>query len=190
MCIMIHMNMMNDDPYFELLYQKATQSRFNPEISFHRMLYFLHSTEFTWTLENDANRADDGLKLRYRILTSHPELMKNPNLCIYSFTFNTCSVLELILSLAERMEQILASFDLGDRTLQWVWNMLTSIGIATVSDDIYHEPYVKMQVTNMLNRNYEFTGKGGLFYIPTTTIDLRTLPIWDQVNMFVTHLSL
>lgn len=190
MYIMIRTSMMNNDPYFNLLYQRATQNRFNPEISFRKMLYFLHSTEFTWTLPNDSNRADDGLKLRYRLLTSNPALMKDPRLCIYSFTFNTCSVLELILSLAERMEQMLTSFDLGDRTLQWVWNMLTSMGVATISDDIYYEPYIQTQVNDMLNHNYEFNGKGGLFYIPTTTIDLRTLPIWDQVNMFVSHLCL
>ena len=49
------------DEYFEWLCDFVSGERFAKEISFRRLLVYLHDREFTYTLTMDSNRAQDGI---------------------------------------------------------------------------------------------------------------------------------
>ena len=57
-----------------------------------------------------------------------------------------------------------------------------------MKDYEYDEYYVTSSVTNFLNRNYLLNGKGGLFTIPNTNIDLRDVEIWYQMNLYIDYI--
>ena len=52
--------------YFQWLYNWMSGERHHYDVSFKRLLMQLHDTEFTYTIRNDQNRAEDGMNLRYR----------------------------------------------------------------------------------------------------------------------------
>ena len=79
------------DEYFEWLYEFVCGERFAKEFSFRKLLVYLHSREFTYTLNMDSNRAQDGIDLRERYYGD--STIKGP-----------CSVLEMMLALSIRCE--------------------------------------------------------------------------------------
>ena len=73
----------------------------------------------------------------------------------------------------------------GDRTGQWFWNMMSSLGLSSMSDDIYDRDYVEYAISRFLNREYEPNGKGGLFTIRDCEVDLRNVEIWTQMCWYL-----
>ena len=166
--------------YFEWLYNYVCNGRTNESISYIKLFELLHSTEFTYIIRKDMNRARDGIDLRYRFA------MTRDDDSIMDVLEGPCSVLEMVLALAIRCEEtIMDNIEYGDRTAQWFWNMLHSIGISRMSDDIFDEEFVREKIEIFLNREYEPDGKGGLFYIKNCTGDLRELEIWSQLCWYL-----
>ena len=97
-----------------------------------------------------------------------------------------CSVLEMMIAMAYRgEEQIMDDYNYGDRTGQWFWNMLSSLGLSKMSDLYFDEAYVSDIINRFLNREYEPNGKGGLFTIENTEYDLREVDIWTQFMWYL-----
>ena len=162
--------------YFEWLYNYACRGRISEHISYRKLFMNLHNTQFDFYIRNDVNRAMDGVNLRYRFGT----VINNDK--AFDILDEPCSVLEMILALAIRMEeQIMDDPSYGDRTQQWFWGMLSNIGISMMSDDIYDDKYVNDCIYRFLERRYESNGKGGLFYIRNCDQDLRDVEIWTQM---------
>ena len=97
--------------YFEWMYDLVCGLKFPSTITYRKLLMQLHSTEFTYLISNDANRAEDGVDLRYRFACIYgyddtPECLDGP-----------CSVLEMMIALAIRCEEsAMDASDYGDRT--------------------------------------------------------------------------
>ena len=75
--------------------------------------------------------------------------------------------------------------NLGDRTGQWFWNMIVSLGLGSMTDDRFDDTYVQDVLTKFLNREYERNGKGGLFTVEHCQCDMRSIEIWYQMCMFL-----
>ena len=162
--------------YFEWPYNYACRGRISEHISYRKLFMNLHNTQFDFYIRNDVNRAMDGVNLRYRFGT----VINDDK--TFDILDEPCSVLEMILALAIRMEeQIMDDPSYGDRTQQWFWGMLSNIGISMMSDDIYDDKYVNDCIYRFLERRYESNGKGGLFYIRNCDQDLRDVEIWTQM---------
>ena len=73
----------------------------------------------------------------------------------------------------------------GDRTGQWFWGMVTSLGLGSMMDDRFDKRYVEDVVVKFLNREYEPNGKGGLFTIKNCDQDLRDVEIWVQLLWYL-----
>ena len=141
--------------YFKWLTNIVCGERYSKEVSYDFLLSYLHSVEFTYILPKDRNRAEDGIDLRYRFAVSKG----NPSLCNY--ITGPCSVLEMMVALALRCEEhIMEDESLGDRTGQWFWGMIVSLGLGSMTDRRYNENYVDYVVTKFLSRDYEPNGKG------------------------------
>lgn len=173
-----------DQCYFEWLYNKVAKGRYSKDISYDKLLLYLHSVDFRWSIPKDENRAKDGIDLRRRFANEFYRLDRAD-----LYLEGPCSVLEMMVALATRCEEnIMDNAVVGDRTGQWFWNMIVSLGLGSMLDDRFDEQYVEDRVDIFLDREYEANGKGGLFTVNNATKDLRTVEIWYQLCWYLDNI--
>lgn len=171
------------DEYFEWLFNLVCADRFSRNISYRKLLTYLHSIEFTYSIPNDINRAEDGIDLRYRfcLYTSQTDMLV--------YLDGPCSVFEMMAALSIRCEEtIMDNPTVGDRTGQWFWNMITNLGLGSMSDDCFDRSVVEGIIERFLNREYEPDGTGGLFTIKHCRYDLRNIEIWYQLCWYLDNI--
>lgn len=166
------------DEYFEWMYQTVCEGRFAKENSYRKLLAYLHSKKFYWIIQKDANRAEDGEDLRWRFAYEN-------HIHIYDELNGPCSVLEMILALAIRCEEVMDDPKVGDRTGQWFWKMITNLGLSSMTDRLFDRHYVNDILTRFMNREFEPDGHGGLFTIRHCNQDLRTVEFWTQMLWYI-----
>lgn len=170
--------------YFEWMYKLMCGGRFAKSISYRKLFTALHDAEFTYFVPHDENRAEDGIALRYRYC-----VMNN---CenLEHYINGPCSVLEMMVALAIRCEErIMCNPDKGDRTAQWFWEMIGSLGLSSMSDYNFNEQIVDDAVWKLLNRKYNRNGKGGLFTVRGWRRDAREAEIWHQLMAYLNSLE-
>lgn len=170
--------------YFEWLCNTVAIETNTGRFAYTKLLSQLYDIEFTYTIERDRNRAEDGINLRYRfaIMNGYEDMYKTV-LCILD---GPCSVLEMMIALAIRCEEnIMDDPDIGDRTKQWFWEMVTSLGLGPMTDDEYDWLTVKSAIERFLYREYFPDGRGGLFTIRGCDRDMRTIEIWSQLCRYL-----
>lgn len=170
--------------YFEWLYEIVCGTRFGDEISFRKLIIHLHNTEFRYIHPNDEARAREGQNLRHRFaLTQMPPI---PEHVILDILAGPCSVLEMMVALAIYAEEhIMVDPQLGDRTGQWFWKMVASLGLGGETDKRYDKRDVDAILTRFMERKYEPNGQGGLFTIRNCNRDLRKVEIFHQLCWFL-----
>lgn len=141
-----------------------------------KLLGKLYSLEFVPVLDMDGNRAIDGIDLR-RYFSSdegvEPPLQGFP-----------CTMLELMVALARRMDsQIL--YDTEDRTSEWFWIMVDSLGLSSMTDILFDAMKVELIVHRFNNRKFDRYGNGSLFVVCSDSVDMRNLDIWYQMCAFI-----
>lgn len=153
-------------------------------VSYDKLLRLLHRTKFRWINIRDKNRAEDGTDLRFRFRKSIDGLSRNEVLNWHDK--EPCSVLEMMIALAIRAEeQIMDDPQVGNRTTQWFWGMVSSLGLTGMSDNMFDLIEVKDIIERFLNREYSPDGKGGLFTIRDCEYDLRDVEIWTQLCWYL-----
>lgn len=174
--------------YFEWLSDIVCGERYSKSISFSKLLMRLHSIEFRYSILKDQNRADDGINLRYRFA-----LFQGYEDCadmILDDLYGPCSVLEMIIALAIKCEEtIMDDPTIGDRTGQWFWGMITSLGLGSMMDSRFDKRFVDEVIDRFLDREYEANGRGGLFTINNCDEDLRDMEIWYQLMRYLGNIT-
>lgn len=174
------------EKYFEWLYKLVSSNRYREPLTYRKLLLKLYHTEFTWTIDKDRNRADDGIALRYDYFAR--EFNIDDSTIDDNLNF-PCSVLEMMVALAIRCEQtIMDNPDFGNRTGQWFWDMISNLGLGGMFDDIFDPVYVKEVIDTFLQRQYSSDGVGGLFRINDRSEDLRDVEIWCQLCWYLDKL--
>lgn len=174
------------EKYFEWLYKLVCSNRYREPLSYRKLLLKLYHTEFTWTIDKDQNRANDGVSLRYDHFAREFDIDDHTIDDNLNFP---CSVLEMMVALAIRCEQtIMDNPDYGNRTGQWFWDMIGNLGLGGMFDDIFDPVYVKEVVDTFLQRQYSSDGVGGLFHINDCDEDLRDVEIWCQLCWYLDKL--
>lgn len=178
-----------EQDYFRWLYDFVCADRYDEQyISYRKLFEHLHDTEFTWMRRRfplDENRAKDGVDLRRRFILGLPDYRNDYDEYMDALE-GPCSILEMILALALRMEEdTMADPELGNRASYWFWVMLKNLDISTMTDARYDERVVTRALDIFLDREYEPNGRGGLFELRHHSIDLRTVDIWVQANWFM-----
>jgi hypothetical protein len=166
------------------MYDLMCDGRVGGAVSYRKLFTFLHDVEFVHFVPHDENRADDGIALRYRYCQIHRcEDMEY-------YLSGPCSVLEMMVALAIRCEErIMCDFEKGDRTAQWFWSMITSLGLGGMTDYNFNEWVAGDIITRFLNREYDRDGKGGLFTIRRWNRDARDVEIWHQLLAYCNNLT-
>ena len=98
----------------------------------------------------------------------------------------TCSVLEMMVALALRCEEtIMDDPKYGNRTKQWFWEMIKSLGLKNANDRLFDEDTFNRIMGQFLHRQYSRDGKGGLFYIRDCRDDLTDYDIFTQLCWYI-----
>ncbi len=169
--------------YFEWMYQLVCKEGYSKRLSYRKLLTHLHNTEFIYIISMDGNRAEDGIDLRYRFGYEHK--YEHPIIAEY-LDDRPCSVLEMLTALAIRCEEhIMDDPDMGNRTGQWFWNMISNLGLSSLDDTRFDSRYLNRIITRFLNREYKRNGEGGLFTVKNCKHDLRTVEIWYQMCWYL-----
>lgn len=154
--------------------------------AYRKLLTHLHNREFYYILEMDGNRASDGIDLRYRFAY---ENHYDYSMVARYLDDRECSVLEMMVALAIRCEEDnMGDPDIGNRTGQWFSVMLESLGLASMTDDIFDDEYVDNVVDRFLDRKYKRNGEGGLFAVKNGRRDMRNAEIWYQMCWYLDDL--
>lgn len=147
-----------------------------------RLLMHLHDVAFVYIIPMDGNRAEDGIELRYRF---GRENGYDERIVAAYLDDRDCSVLEMMIALAFRCEDVMYDPDAGDQTTRWFWTMIDSLGLSNMSDEHYNKQYVDATIDILLNRQYERNGEGGLFTVKNCDVDMRSIEIWYQMSRYL-----
>ncbi len=169
--------------YFQWLRSIVCDGRFSENISYDKLLSHLHTIEFKWTRMLDADRADWGVDMRYRFAQDRKY---DAEFNIKDYIYGPCSVFEMMVALAVRCEEdMMDDPDYGDRTAQWFWNMVVSLGLGSMVDSSFDATHVDDVIQKFLNREYARDGKGGLFTLRHAPFDARKVDIWYQLCWYL-----
>lgn len=169
--------------YFEWMVKKTCGNKCSQERAYRKLLRHLHKIEFTYTIDMDENREQDGIDLRYRFGYE----LEYPDAMIASYLDDgPCSVLEMMVALAMRCEEnIMDNPEIGDRLGQWFWNMIASLRLWSMTDERFNVEYVDNAIAKFLYREYDRNGVGGLFTLERPRRDLRSVEIWYQMCWYL-----
>lgn len=151
------------------------------------LLETLFKETFICVIEGDENRVNDGLYLRERYELECPAPVRS---WVGVVPLYDCTVLELMVALADRCEhEIMDELDGVNRTSEWFWIMIDSLGLKDMTNDNFDAGYVDEALYVFMNRLYRKDGKGGLFYIKGFEKDMRKIEIWYQLNWYLNTLE-
>lgn len=142
------------------------------------LLNYLYHTEYIWEYEMDENRAGDGLEFRnYFEMDNHISDAR---------ISGPCSMLEMMVGLSYRMEKdLMEDIIYGDRTPQWFWTMVNSLGLGHLDNRNFNEDIADEIIDRFEHHEYCPNGKGGLFTIDDNPYDLRDEEIWTQMCWYI-----
>lgn len=153
--------------------------------TFHKLMRYLQEIIFIPTIPEDINRTVAGVDFRYRFgyENEYSRYYIQSNLVD---PIGDCRIFEMMVSLAFTIEEhIMDDCEYGDRTGQWFWNMIVSLGLGSMDDSNFSQQYVDEVIDRFIYREYCPNGKGGLFTLYNTTDDLRQIPIWEQAMWYL-----
>ena len=151
--------------------------------NYSKLFHLLDSVEFTYILPKDANRASDGITLRYRF----GDDQGIPDAVIASvIDISPCSVMEMLAALANRCEEsIMGDSQYGDRTSVWFHTMIFNLGLGDMYNENFDEEHAIECLDRFMNRGYSPDGRnGGLFVVENPPADMRTVEFWCQAMWY------
>lgn len=165
--------------YFDHLVDKICDKK-HQKVDYIPLLDLLHSMKFEWSIDMDENRVGDGLVLRKKWL-------QNEGIYEYLYEFDDekVSVLEVLIGIAERIEYDVGNMMDGDFTSERFWMLLRNLDIEKYDASNYKPLNIKEKVRNWMARKYKKDGSGSIFPMKKCQKDMRTLQIWDQMNLYL-----
>ena len=147
---------------------------------YNRLLNTLYYREFIYSVPNDANRAFEGVEIR-RKYCKEMGIKYEP----LSFKYQYCTILELLLGLAYRCEDIMSDQREEVSVQEWFWKLLSNLHISEYDDENFNESKANLPVNRIIDRAYERNGEGGIFPLKYTKKDQRRVELWYQMNEYL-----
>lgn len=143
----------------------------------------LYEREYYWSVPNDDNRGMDGKRLQEEFADEVGYLFT------YDVIDRPCSVFEMLIALAIRVDDIMAEPGRGNRTAKWFWEILGNLGLDKYTDadfvDLHGTARVNHIINIVLERSYKKNGEGGLFPLKKPKKDQRKVEIWYQMCAYL-----
>lgn len=163
--------------YFEWLKNQVDFLDF-PE-AYDKLFLALYMTEFTWKHPMDRNRALEAIEIRSGYVQDTGTTI--------SFTLPV-NVLEVLISIARRMNFICSSFD-EDKTKIIFWRLLSNLGLTAMVDSKYQkldgDNRVEFILDIWMERLYGKDGRGGIFPMDNPRQNQREVELWYQMNQYL-----
>lgn len=172
-----------NEEYFKWMYYLVFDEKRLKNKFYYSLFEYLHGVDFSYSIDMDGNRAEDGVDLRYRFGYERGY----PDSLVTAYLDNRpCSVLEMMVALAVRCEEhIMEDSEAGDQTSRWFWEMIESLGLEEMDDSHFDQKRTEKIVDKFLERRYRRDGKGGLFTVENPSKDMRSTEIWYQLCMYL-----
>lgn len=165
-----------DDRYLSWLYEQvAIVKPRKSSKTYWDLFKQLYTTEFTWFVPNDDNRAFDGKELRQEWADEVGIKLD------FHWESLGCSFLELLIGLSRRM-----SFATEETPEYWFWHLLDNLDFSSYNDRSGYSPEIVDKRTNeVMMRTYDYNGRGGLFPLNKATKDQRRVELWYQLSEYL-----
>jgi hypothetical protein len=164
-----------DDRYLTWLYSLVGDVKLkSPSRTYWKLLRQLYTKEFVWFVPNDDNRVEDGRDLRYEFA----DLIEDD-----AWLSLGCSMLEMMIGLARRL-----SFEADGEPAVWFWHLIDNLGFTKFNDRRYDDQIaeeVDEVLQDVIWRNFNPNGEGGLFPLRRPHDDQRLIEIWYQMNAYI-----
>ena len=153
-----------------------------------RLCEVLHSTYFVSLVEFDENRADEGRHLRGEWAEKDGDISEaETELIPY-----TCTMLELVLVMARRMQYEMMDSQFEAGIGKWVTELLENAGLAYWRNDIfevdpeYSEGRIRTTLADLIYRRYARNGDGSFFPCRESVYgDMRNEELLTQMNNYL-----
>lgn len=133
----------------------------------------------------DENREADGLSMRDQFAYENNLEEREAEEALSG----ECSMLEMMVGLALRCENVMEDPQYGNDAYYWFWQMIGNLGLHDMADDRFDPGYFESVIERFLDRDYDRDGNGGLFVVNKPRHDMRTVDIWCQANWAMTELA-
>ena len=148
------------------------------------LLRDLHKKKFEIVVQRDENRVLDGIRLREDYIYENDWM--NPTY----LDSDSCSVLELLIAMAQRMNFELSDpYDSTDRTALYFWELIENLNLKAFDDESYDDLdgyyVVGCLLDDFIERRYRFSGKGGIFPLRHAHRDQRKTELWYQMQSYL-----
>ena len=166
--------------YFWWLISKVGVAKANEKSNYILLLHYLYKHDYRWSykIQNDANRADDGIGLR---LLYFQETGKR----IDVFDGRPCSILEMLVAFATKIEMNIMGEPGSDNVERWFWEMIHNLKLDSMNDYAFDELYVRNALSRWMDRQFERNGDGSLFPLQKSHANQRKMSAWDQMNAYL-----
>jgi len=137
----------------------------------------MHTKPFRWFVPNDDNRNEDGKELREEFLAEYE--IHEPE----QWLEMDASMLEMLIALSRR-----AAFESYGTSGDWFWQILTNLGLKKYSDAVYNQRLaedVNDVLEQVITRDYNRDGRGGMFPLRQARYDQRQTEIWYQLSAYL-----
>lgn len=140
-----------------------------------KLLDRLFDTPFVAILSSDINRVDDGLYLRTEYPRRISEVLQE----------YPCSVLEVLIALAKRMDIEYVGTPGLDRTHDIFYLFLDNLGLLYYNNRRYREREVYDILDTWMRRKFLSNGEGSIFPLHRCIRDQRNNSIWSQMQSYI-----
>jgi hypothetical protein len=179
--VMTPANQPLDERYFVWLVSRVADPNIDsPELTYWKLLRLLFTKEFTWSIQMDENRAEDGKQLR-------EEFMRDLYLDEVDENWMDlgCSMLELMIGLSRRL-----AWEADGEAHFWFWKLVENLGLHQYSDDRrLMRTRINAVLDSVIDRTYAPNGEGGLFPLRNPKKDQRQVELWYQLSEYVLEQS-
>jgi hypothetical protein len=147
------------------------------------LLEQLNMVKFFYLIERDENREVDGINLRYQFAyETNKDDTEEIETCLYS---EDCTVLEMMVALCLRCQQIIGDEESNNGTGMIFWVMINNLGLKNMTNDAYNPVQVENILYRFMSHQYKENGHGGLFVLTKENSDLRKMEIWFQAMRYL-----
>ncbi len=170
----------------ELEYFNWLKNLINPDgLPYNCLLEDLYNTDFVVVKDDDNNRVTDGTDLRYIFCEQQGMTPQDAFFLLDDiFRDKKCSVLEMMVAIANRMDESIM-WNGTQRTHVWFFEMLNTMELLPYDDNNYESDMVQIIVQDMMQYNIQPDGRGGLFESPFEDVDMREHSIWYQMQIYI-----
>lgn len=160
------------------------------EKSYYILCNILFHCPFVAKNPRDINRQIDGTQLRQDYI-AEIEMLYNTEIDNASiFIENICSVFEMVIALAKRMnDELMTENTKEDKTYKYFWEIIDNLGLTDCDDSRIDNgnayPKISTCLENLNNRKYKKDGSGGMFPLKCPEKDQRKVEIWYQMQAYI-----